>query len=255
MNNTNTIDKKRAGRANTMDLMELFYALKKRILILIAALIAGGVIAGAYTELFITPIYSSTTTMLVLTSETTLSSIADLQIGSQLTKDYSRLIITRSVLDEVISNLGLDMDYKTLRSNISINNPEDTRLLEITVMNPSREMVNQITDELASVSAEFISEQMEVPQPKIVEKSEVPAEQTSPDTKKNILLGALFGLVLAGGIIAVTVMMDDTIKSEDDIVQYLGIPALASMPDRKDYINDKISGRKKMKKGRRRNRK
>ena len=77
-----------------IDLRELYYALKKRVLVILAAVLAGAVIAGAATKLFITPVYSATATMLVLTKETTLSSLADLQIGSQLTKDYN-ILITR----------------------------------------------------------------------------------------------------------------------------------------------------------------
>lgn len=69
-----------------IDLRELFYALKKHILIIFAALLAGAVIAGAATKIFITPVYSATSTMLVLTKETTLSSLADLQIGSPVNK-------------------------------------------------------------------------------------------------------------------------------------------------------------------------
>lgn len=255
MDNTAIVDRRRVNRTNnTIDLLELFFALKKRVLILIAALVMGGLIAGAYTQLLVTPMYNSTTTMLVLTSETTLSSLADLQIGSQLTKDYSRLITTRSVLEDVIDKLGLDMNYKTLRSNIAINNPEDTRLLELTVTDSSPERVKTIADELAEVSADFISDQMEVPAPKIIEESEVPTEQASPSLSRNIMLGALLGVVVAAGIITVMVMMDDTLKSEDDIVQYLGIPALASIPDRKDYINGRPSEKKKSRKSRRRRR-
>ena len=97
-----------------IDLRELFYALKKHILIILAALLVGAVIAGAATKIFITPVYSATSTMLVLTKETTLSSLADLQIGSQLTKDYNILITSRTVLQDVVDELKLDMDYKAL---------------------------------------------------------------------------------------------------------------------------------------------
>ena len=81
-----------------IDLRELFYALKKHILIILAALLAGAVIAGVATKIFITPVYSATSTMLILTKETTLSSLTDLQIGSQVTKDYNILITSRTVL-------------------------------------------------------------------------------------------------------------------------------------------------------------
>lgn len=235
-----------------IDFRELFFALKKRILIIIAALAAGAVLAGAYTKLLVTPQYSSTSMMLVLTKETTLSSLADLQIGSQLTQDYSMLITSRSVLQDVIDNLGLDTSYQSLKSGISINNPQDTRILEITVTNPDPEMAKAIVDELSEVSSDFIGNQMEVVPPKIIEEGEVPTVQTSPSLSRNVLMGALIGLVLSAGIVVVMTVMDDTIKSEDDVERYLGIPTLASVPDRKDYITGRQPAKKKRKKKKRR---
>lgn len=233
-----------------IDLMELFYALKKRILIIAAVLVLGAGIAGAYTKIFVTPVYSATSTMLVLTKETTLSSLADLQIGSQLTQDYSMLLTTRTVLQDVIDNLGLDMTYRQLESCIKINYPEDTRIMEITVSNPDPEMAKKIVDELSEVGAEFIGDQMEVVPPKVVEAGEVPENPDSPSLKKNVMLGALAGLVVSAGIVVLMTIMDDTLKSEDDIERYLGMSTLASVPDRKDYITGK--SKKKSKKRRRR---
>ena len=196
-------------------------------------------IAGAVTKLFITPVYSATATMLVLTKETTLSSLADLQIGSQLTKDYNILITSRTVLQDVVDELNLDMTYKELKERITVENPSDTRILSITATDKDPEMAKKIADTLAKTSADFIGDKMEVTPPKIIEEGEVPTIQTSPSTKKNVLIGALAGLVLSAGVIILLTLMDDTIKSEDDIENYLGLTTLASIPDRKDYITGK----------------
>lgn len=222
-----------------IDLRELFYALKKHILIVLAALLAGAVIAGAATKIFITPVYSATSTMLVLTKETTLSSLADLQIGSQLTKDYNILITSRTVLQDVVDELNLEMSYKELKGCITVDNPTDTRILSITATNTDPEMAKKIADTLAKTSADFIGDKMEVTPPKIIEEGEVPTVQTSPSTKKNVMVGALAGLVLSAGIIILLTLMDETIKSEDDIEKYLGLTTLASIPDRKDFITGK----------------
>lgn len=106
-----------------IDLWELISALKKRALIILAACLLGGVVAGVYTKLCITPMYTATSSMLVTTQETTLTSIADLQLGSALTGDYSILATSRSVLEEVIEDLGLNMNHHQLRGSITITNP------------------------------------------------------------------------------------------------------------------------------------
>ena len=234
-----------------IDLIEILYALKKRALIILAALLAGALIAGVYTKLMITPLYSATSTVLVISKETTLTSIADLQFGSQLTKDYSMLITSRSVLEEVLDNLGLDMGYGALKGNVSINNPSETRILQITVTNPDPQLAKELADELASVSSEYIGDKMEVVPPKIIEEAEVPAAQSSPSMSRNVMLGALAGLALAAGVVILMTVMNDSIRSEDDIERYLNIPTLASIPDRKDYISGKTKKKSKRKRKRR----
>ena len=82
--------------------------------------------------------------MLVLTKETTLSSLADLQMGSQLTKDYRELILSPPVLEETVTDLGLDMEYKDLKDMITISNPSDTRILEISVAHEDPHLAQQI---------------------------------------------------------------------------------------------------------------
>lgn len=220
-----------------IDLREILQALKRKILLILMVALIGGCGAGAYTQFMMTPIYSSTSSMLVLSKETTLTSLADLQLGASLTSDYTVLITSTPVLEQVIENLKLDMTAEDLRKTISINNPTDTRILEITVNNADSALAKEIVDEVANVSSSFIGDKMEVVPPKIIEKGKIPTVQTSPSMTKNILIGFLAGIVLCGGIICVLTVMDDTIKSEDDVEKYLGVPVLASVPDRKDYIN------------------
>ena len=87
-----------------IDLKELWYAIRHRILLILAAGLLVGCIFCAYTKFFVDPSYTSTSRMLVLTKETTLSSRAELQMGSQLTKDYRELILSPPVLEETVTD-------------------------------------------------------------------------------------------------------------------------------------------------------
>ena len=201
----------------------------------------GGCGAGAYTQFMMTPIYSSTSSMLVLSKETTLTSLADLQLGASLTSDYTVLITSTPVLEQVIENLKLDMTAEDLRKTISINNPTDTRILEITVNNSA--LAKEIVDEVANVSSSFIGDKMEVVPPKIIEVGKIATIRTSPSVKKNAEIGFLLGFVACAAIVVVLTIMDDTIKTEEDIEKYLGISVLAKVPDRKDFANKKSNKR------------
>lgn len=239
------METKKIRRDDEIDLMRLFYALRSKIWLIIASALLFSCGSAVFTKFFMTSTYTSETTMLVLTKETTLSSLADLQLGTQLTKDYTVLINSRPVLEEVVDNLELDIDYKSLRNCITISNPDDTRILSLAVTYPDAEMAKAIADELAQVSSEYIGDKMEVTPPKIIEEGELPIYKSSPNMKKNVMMGFLAGAALVCGIVVVLELLNDSIKTEDDIEKYLGIPALAVVPDKGLEHGKKKSKRKR----------
>ena len=213
-----------------IDLLQLFYALKKKIWFILAAMIIGGGLAGAYSIFLITPQYSSTSMMYILSKETTLTSLADLQIGSQLTEDYKVIVNSRPVLGEVIDSLALDMSYEQLLAKVSIGNPTDTRILTVTVTDPDPYRAKAIVDCVAETASDYIGEIMEMIPPKIIENGTVATRKTSPSNGKNAVLGALVGMVLVCGVIVIQVIMNDTVRKEEDVERYLGLTVLASVP-------------------------
>ena len=213
-----------------IDLLQLFYALKKKIWFILAAMIIGGGLAGAYSKFLITPQYSSTSMMYILSKETTLTSLADLQIGSQLTEDYKVIVNSRPVLGEVIDSLALDMSYEQLLAKVSIGNPTDTRILSVTVTDPDPYRAKAIVDCVAETASDYIGEIMEMIPPKIIENGTVATRKTSPSNGKNAVLGALAGMVLVCGVIVIQVIMNDTVRTEEDVERYLGLTVLASVP-------------------------
>ena len=109
--------------------------------------------------------------------------MADLQIGSQLTKDYSVMITSRPVLEQVIKNQGLNMTYGQLKARIRISNPADTRILNMTVSDTDPVRAKAIADEVANASSDYIGDIMEMVPPKIIEQGVVPASPASPSIK------------------------------------------------------------------------
>lgn len=217
-----------------IDLLQLFQALKRRWLLILAAMVLCGGIAGVGSKMLITPQYTSQTMMYILSKETTLTSLADLQIGSQLTKDYSVVVTSRPVMEEVIEKLNLNMSYTALRGCISIGNPADTRILTITVTNPDPVLARNISDSVAEVSSRYIGNIMEMVPPKIIERAVVATNRTSPSHSKNAMMGALLGAVLVCGVTVLETLLNDTIQTEEDVEQYLGLSILASVPIREE---------------------
>lgn len=233
-----------------IDLWELISALKKRALIILAACLLGGVVAGViYKTLHHPDVYGD-----IIDACDNTGNNAYVYCGPSAWKrsygDYSILATSRSVLEEVIEDLGLNMNHHQLRGSITITNPEGTHIMEVTARSSDPETAKKIADTMAVVSAQYIKEKMEVAPPKIIEEAEVPSSPVSPSMNKNVMMGALAGFALAAAIVILFAIMNDSIKTEDDIERALGIPTLAVIPDRKDYIDD--HGGSKKKKGKRR---
>jgi len=175
----------------------------------------------------------------ILSKETTLTSLADLQIGSQLTKDYRVVTTSRPVLQEVIDNLNLDMKYEELNKKITLDNPSDTRILSITAIDPDPVRAKAIVDQVASVSSEHIANIMEMTPPKVIEEGIVAEEKISPHVQKNAIIGALAAVFVVCGLVVLEVVLNDTIKTEEDVEKYLQLSVLSSIPERKDEAEKK----------------
>jgi len=228
-----------------IDLKEIFLLLKKKILIILLTAVLGAGIAGVITQFFITPIYSSTTQLFVLSQSTSVTSLADIQIGSSLTQDYKELIYTRPVINKVIDNLNLDYTYEEMKDKIAVDNPSDTRFLKITVSDPDPELAQKMADELAIVTAARVSEKMAADAPNIIEEANLPEEADSPSLKVNIAVGGMLGMLLTIGIILVIYMLNDSIRSADEVERYFNLTVLASVPSEKGSLQSK--GEKKVK--------
>ena len=216
-----------------IDLLELMRAYLKHIVAIVACTLVFGGVTGAFTKFVMVPQYSSTSMLYIISKETTLTSLADLQIGSQLTNDYQIIVKSRPVLQTVIDDLGLDTTYEKLSNRVTIDNPSNTRILTISIEDPDPQLAKKIVDAVANVASDYIAETMEMVPPKMIEEGTVATVKSGPSTVKNTAIGALIGLVLACGIITVMFILNDTITSTEDVEKYLGIPVLASVPERK----------------------
>ena len=116
-----------------IDLKELFYVIKRKLWIILLTGIVGAVGFGLFTAMVMKPVYTSSTMLYIVNKTTTLTSLTDLQLGTQLTKDYKVLVTSRPVTGQVITNLDLNLSHEQLVKKIKVDNPTDTRILTISV--------------------------------------------------------------------------------------------------------------------------
>ena len=229
---------------------ELFYVIKRKLWIILLTGIVGAVGFGLFTAMVMKPVYTSSTMLYIVNKTTTLTSLTDLQLGTQLTKDYKVLVTSRPVTGQVITNLDLNLSHEQLVKKIKVDNPTDTRILTISVEDTDPYMAKSIADEFASVASARMAEIMDSAPPNIVEEAYLPTQKTKPSITKNTMIGGLAGVFLAGAIILVLFVMNDAIKTPEDVEKYLGLNTLATIPVFEGETGAKKKKSKRKKSGR-----
>ena len=202
---------------------------RKKFLILLTAILTTG-LAFAYSAFLATPQYDSTTRLYVVTqSSDNVAGITnqDLQAGSFLVKDYKEIILSQDVLKNVTTTLGITDDIK---EKITVNIPVDTRILSITVRDSDPDQAATIANTLRDEAAKKIIEVTKVSDVTTLEAA-VPAEKPStPQTKRNLVLGFIVGAFLATALVLVLEVLDDRVKRPQDIEEGLGMTLLGVVP-------------------------
>lgn len=213
-----------------IDLKELFYVLKRKIWIILLTGLMGAISFGLFTSVVLKPIYTSSTMLYIVNKTTTLASLADLQLGTQLTKDYKVLVTSRPVTTQVISDLDLNLSHEELVKKIKVENPVDTRILTISVEDTDPYRAKSIADEVATVSSARMAKIMDSAPPNVVEEGYLPTKKTRPSVTKNTVLGGIVGALLSCAIVVALYVLNDTIKTPEDVEKYLGLNTLAAIP-------------------------
>ena len=228
--NQNNSPQRRADDEITVDLLDLARVIWKNIWIVLIGIVAGAVLAFLVTKVFITPKYQATSTIYILSKSTSITSLADLQIGSQLAGDFEIIATTRELLEKVSANENLGMTYEELKKEIKVTNPSNSHMLKIAVTDPNPEKAALISNALADELREEIAEIMNTDRPSTVERAVVPTKRHSPSCKRNMVLGAIILAIIAIAIITIRYLTDDTIKDAEDVKKYLGLDTLAQFP-------------------------
>ena len=222
-----------------IDLVELVMVLLHKWWLILIVALAGFAIAVGYTKFAVTPMYESTAMLYVLPNTTSVTSVADLQIGSAITGDFEVIATSQPVIDKAIQAIEKDEGKKFTRSKIqdmiSVENKEDTRILILKAKSADPKDACMVANAMSEATAERMAEITKKDPPTTVEMAEVSKSPVSPSLTKNAILGFLLGAVLVCGILVVRFLLNDNIKTEEDVEKYLGVTTLVSIP----YIKSK----------------
>jgi len=225
----------------TIDLGEIFAILLDKIwiILLVGALV--GIFAFSISRFILVKKYTTSTQILVMnetpknstTGTSDSVSVSDLQSSTYLTKDYMIMVKSKPVMKAVIEELGLDLTYSQLADKISVSSPEETRILTITVEDTNPEMAKKIADSVREAAITHIQSIIGVDTVKAIDGeigAVVPTSPSSPNWKRNTIIGFLMGVFIACLVVILSFVLDDTLRTQDDVENKIGVSVLVNFP-------------------------
>ncbi|PKH09215.1 YveK family protein [Planomicrobium sp. MB-3u-38] len=214
----------------TISLQDLFKTIRKRLGLIALLTILAITIAGVISFLVLTPVYQTSTEILVNQSpaETGQLTNQNIQTDLQLINTYSGIIKSPAILDQVVEEMNLDMTTDQLTSKITVSNADQSQIVNITVQDEDPAMAVEIANTTASVFENDIQELMNVDNvtilsPAVMKENPSPV---APNPMLNMAIAGVVGLMLGVGIAFLLEYLDTSMKDQQDIEDVLGLPLL-----------------------------
>ena len=221
-----------------ISISEIFEAIKKRWIIIVAITLTATIISGIISFFVIDPVYEASTKVFVGKEENDNAAYnsSDINMYQQLLQTYAQAIKTKDLVNRAISGLSYDeLEASSVVDALTVNPISSTQILEIKYKSKDAE---EAKDVLKGITDEFIVTAKElVPNGnvRVIEEVELPENPVSPNKKMNIAIAFLLGLMVSVGLVFLLEYLDNTYKNKEQLEKDLGIPVLGAIPDVENY--------------------
>lgn len=203
------------------------------------AILTSGIVLAAiaflYTFFMVTPLYSASVTVYVnnMKGAQSMDMITggNLSAAQQLVTTYVNIIKSDTVLKKVIETGNLNCQPNAIRKIMTAKQIDDTGMFRVSISHSKPEVAAHIANTIADVAPKIISEFVEGSSTKVIDYAQVPERPYTPNYKKNIVLGAVLGVILMAGLLTLQYLFDMRLQDEDDMRMYFSAPVLGAIPE------------------------
>ena len=221
-----------------INLKELFEYIKEKILIIAVIVLAVLIIGSVYSLFIKTPVYKSTSTLVLVSDEGTSTQTAyttqDVTLNNQLVSTYSKIVTSHRVIDTVIENLNVDYTYSQVVKEVAVTTETGTQIIKVSVSDPDKSLAASLANEIVKVFGEEIKSIYKLQNVSVVDKAEEASSPANVNYIKEAIIYILVGAVLAFGVVFVIFYFDTSIKNAEEIENKLGLPVIGVIPKVKD---------------------
>ncbi|WP_419874803.1 YveK family protein [Candidatus Pristimantibacillus sp. PTI5] len=222
-----------------MELKQYWLIVKRRLLMIILIITVSCLAIGIYSSYLITPQYEASAKLIVNDYKDSSALIPSIDVGSinstiGLIKTYKEILRTPRMMKKVVKAYPeLGVTYGELIGKVSVSSVNETQVMSISVQDDSYEQAAKIANAVAIVFQKSVPELMKVDNVLVLDQAD-PKEfhgPVAPNPKMNIAVTFMLAMMLGVGLSFLLDYLDDTVKTEEDIENLLGVPVLTSIPN------------------------
>lgn len=207
--------------------------LKKYVLVIVAVSLVLVIGVFVYDKSIKKPLYTTYTTIILTKSNeaqtgTTITQ-NDILLNQKLVETYSKIIKSKLVLEQVISETGVTYTAEELSENVSVEAYENTEMLKISVTDQDPELAANIANSIAQVFSGEIAKIYQINNISVVDVAVTPEEVSNNTLKRDLLIALFIGIFGTIGVVFVVYYFDDTVKLTDDLEEEIGMPVVAKV--------------------------
>lgn len=198
-----------------IDLLELLKALIKNIKKILICTFVCGMVAFVLSAFILPKSFCSSTDITIVPA------------GQPM--DYTSYLVGDKVLNDVSSKFK--MDSASLNESIEVTRDSNNSYnynIAVTTNDPEKscKVASKVVDSFKSQ----LGSELNLNGVTTVNEAQVNNIPTSPNTKKNTLIGLFSGFVGSVGIVTLCFLFDKHFKNKDEVEAYLGVDVLAEIP-------------------------
>lgn len=223
----------------TISLKEIYGVIKKRFLLILVFVFGAALIAAAVSYFVLTPTYQSSSQFIVNQGQQDPSvqyNVNDIRTNVEMINTYNVIIKSPVILDDVVEKLDLPYSAGALGENLQVSNAENSQVVTVTATSEEPAMAVDIANTTVEIFQDKIADIMNVENVSILSEAELSPSPSpvAPNPMLNIAIAIVLGGMVGVGIAFLLEYLDNSITSEDDIENKLGLPVLGIIPHIKD---------------------
>ena len=219
-----------------IDLKSIIQSFWEREIGMIIMVLISLILGYIYTMYFVNPVYTATSTAILANNTETSDgqnggvTQSEVTLNNSLLSTYRGIATSDSVVNTVISNLGLNISAAELKNQISVTSATNTQIIQISVENADASLAARIANELRQVFTERVAEIYDMENIKPLDDAQVPTAPSNINHVKDLLIFLAGGIVVAIIYVVLANLLDNTVKNSNDIEKAIGINVIAEIP-------------------------